>query len=105
MYRNLILGVKIQNVNIQNGETSKTSLLEITGNAKNALNLTLNGNEISINQAGDFSETIALSVGYNIVTIEARDKFGKSDKKIYQLIYAPENTEPQVENQNAQEKN
>ena len=48
--QDLIFGVKIKNVNITDGEKFANSVVEIKGNAKNAINLTLNGREISINQ-------------------------------------------------------
>lgn len=83
---NLIFGVKIRNVNITDGAKVTDNILKVTGNAKNATNLTLNGREITINEAGDFNETIALLSGYNIVTIKAQDKFGYNDEKDYQII-------------------
>ncbi len=83
----LIFGVKIKKVNIQDGAKVTESIQKITGNAKNAINLTLNGREISIDQEGNFNETIALLKGYNIVNIKAVDKFGYSDEKNYKLIY------------------
>ena len=64
-----------------------TSIEKIIGNAKNATNLTLNGREISVDQEGNFNETIALLPGYNIINITAKDKFGYVDKKNYKLIY------------------
>ncbi|MFH1608411.1 MAG: hypothetical protein ABH951_00120 [Patescibacteria group bacterium] len=84
--RNLIFGVNIKNVNLVNGIKVNESIQKITGNAKNAINLTLNDREISINQQGDFNETISLLPGYNTITIKAIDKFGHSDEKNYQLI-------------------
>ncbi len=86
----LIFGVKIQNVNIENWTTYNGSVLPVTGNARNATLLTLNGREISIDQQGNFEETIALISGYNIVTLRAEDKFGLSDEKIYKLMYREE---------------
>jgi hypothetical protein len=69
-----------------NGATVTSSIMEVTGTAKNAIFLSLDGREISIDQAGDFDETIALLPGYNIINLEARDKFGHTDEKNYQLI-------------------
>jgi hypothetical protein len=83
----LMFGVKIKNVNIVDGSTMTNSALDITGIAKNAKNLTLNGREISIDKKGNFNEAIILSSGYNIVTIKAKDKFGNEDEKNYQLMY------------------
>lgn len=84
--KDLIFGVQIRNVNIVDGSSTTESVLKITGNARNALNLTLNGREISINKEGDFEETIALLSGYNVVNIKAKDKFGDVDEKNYKLL-------------------
>jgi hypothetical protein len=88
----LIFGVKIKNVNLndlpmQSGAKINNGVQKITGNARNAINLTLNGREISIDQAGNFNETIALLTGYNIINIRAQDKFGYVDEKNYQIMY------------------
>jgi hypothetical protein len=85
--KDLIFGVKIRNVNIQDGTTISENVIKITGNAKNAVKLTLNGREISIDQDGNFNETISLLLGYNIVTIKAEDKFGYIDEENYKLMH------------------
>jgi hypothetical protein len=85
--KDLIFGVKIKNVNITDGEKFTGSLLRITGNAKHAVNLFIDDREISIDQGGNFDETVALLPGYNIISIKAKDKFGHSDEKDYKLIY------------------
>ncbi|MCF7834021.1 MAG: hypothetical protein K9L98_01295 [Candidatus Pacebacteria bacterium] len=85
--KDLIFGVKISGVNIVDGSTIKDSVLKLTGNAKNASKLVLNGREIYIEKDGNFNETIALLSGYNRVHIQAEDKFGNRDEKNYQLIY------------------
>ena len=85
--RDLISGVKIKDVNIADGAKVTESILKVTGNAKNAVNLTLNGREISIDGAGNFDETIALLLGYNVINIKAKDKFGYVDEKNYKIIY------------------
>ena len=89
--KDLIFGVKIRDVNLINGSNTTESVIQVTGNAKNAIHLMLDGREISIDQDGNFEETIALSLGYNIVSIVGTDKFGNVDEKLYQLTYsAPE---------------
>lgn len=85
--QDLIFGVKIKNVNLKDNLKVTDSIFEITGRAMNAVNLTLNGREISIDQKGNFKETLALLSGYNIVEIIAQDKFGNSDEKNYKLMY------------------
>lgn len=96
--KDLIFGVRIRNVNLAVPEallvensTSKASgtkfnIIKLTGNAKNAVDLILNGREISVDKQGNFSETIALLSGYNIISIKARDKFEYVDEKNYKLM-------------------
>lgn len=83
----LIFGVKIKDVNIEDGVRVENSVIKVEGNAKNAILLTLNGREISIDKEGFFKEDIALLSGYNILSIRAQDKFGHQDEKIYKLIH------------------
>jgi hypothetical protein len=85
--KDLIWGVKIKNVNLVDGSTATSSIIKLTGDARNAIKLTLNGREISVDQNGNFSETIALLPGYNIINIKAEDKFGDIDEKNYKLMY------------------
>ena len=83
----LIFGVKIKDVNITDGQKFDQSVIELTGIAKNAVYLTVNGREISVDKAGNFRENVALASGYNIITLEAKDKFGHVDIEDYKLIY------------------
>lgn len=90
--KDLIFGVKIKNVNLnglpaETGTTITNNIVNVTGNAKNAINLTLDGREISVDELGNFNETIALLLGYNIIDIRAQDKFGDTDEKNYKIIY------------------
>ena len=85
--KDLIFGVKIRNLNLVNGEKFTGSILPITGNARNAVEITIDGREISVDQSGNFNETIVLLSGYNVVDIYAKDKFGHNDEKVYKLMY------------------
>lgn len=93
--KDVIIGIKIRDVSIKDGQVYTEGLLPVSGIAKNALKLTLNGREISIDQSGKWQETIALSPGYNLVSITAWDKFGNQDQKIYKLTYSPKTEENQ----------
>ena len=85
--QDLIFGIKIENVNIVDGTKVTDSVQKITGKAENAIYLALNGREITIDEKGNFNETIALLSGYNIINIKAKDKFGYVDEKNYKIIY------------------
>lgn len=104
--KDLIFGVKIKNVNMmvdglpaQAGSKVTDSIMKINGNAKNAINLALNGREISVNQQGDFDETIALLSGYNVINIKAKDKFGNIDEKNYKVINTAHDANLQIKNE------
>lgn len=80
--RGVIVGVKI-NAEIKNPEDKSFS--KVAGVAKNATLLTLNGREINLDKNGVFDEAIALPDGYSVVTLEARDQFGKNSKKTFEV--------------------
>lgn len=62
-------------------------IIQVKGNAKNAVYLSLNGREIFIDKDGSFSEPLALLPGLSVVTINAQDKFGKSKEKKFEVMY------------------
>lgn len=64
-----------------------TSFATITGNADNAIHLSLNGREIYIDKDGSFKEPMILIPGFSVITIDATDKFGKSKEKKFQVVY------------------
>ena len=47
---NLIFGIKIKNLNIEDGTKYTENILKMTGKAENAVNLALNGREISVDE-------------------------------------------------------
>ena len=53
--------------------SDNTTLAKVSGVAKNATYISLNGREIFIDKDGSFSEPIALIPGFSVVTIDATD--------------------------------
>lgn len=76
-------GIKIQ-ADIETRPDS--SLVIVKGIAAKATQISLNGREIFINKNGDFSESIILLPGLSVITIHARDKFGKIDEKKFEIV-------------------
>lgn len=83
--KSLIFGVKIEVQGIENGASYTSPIISISGQAKKAAIFTLNGREIFIDKDGDWQDELLLSLGYNIISFEAKDKFGNDVKKDYQL--------------------
>lgn len=85
--RNLIRGPIIEIINPQNGSSLAKSLITIEGVARNISYISLNDRQIFIDEEGRFEEQLLLSYGYNIMTIKAKDKFGRNAEKTLELVY------------------
>ena len=77
-------------ITIQSPNTTNTygENVEIRGIVKNVSVVTLNDRMIPIDDKGNFKEKVLLYPGYNVVKLEAKDKFGASVKKELQLVYS-----------------
>ena len=64
-----------------------TSTATIVGIAKRAQDITLDGRSITIDNNGNFSETILIMPGYNIEILAAHDQFGHTTEKRLELVY------------------
>lgn len=71
----------------QNGATLTDPYVEIVGYAKNISYLSLNGRQIFTDEAGVFNEKLLVPYGYTIMTLKARDRFGRSITKSLELVY------------------
>ena len=69
-------------------------LVHIRGAAKNIVELKMNGNPVSVTEAGVFDESLLLAPGYNRVVLSARDQFGRSTEKTIEIIYSGTTTPP-----------
>jgi hypothetical protein len=88
--RNVLLGPRIEVLFPQNGETLEEPLLSINGKAANASFLTLNDKQIFVDNAGYFSERIALLPGINTIKIGSKDRFGETEEKILHVYFKGE---------------
>lgn len=85
--KNLAEGPKLAVLSPLSGATVHDSLVEIKGTAQNIAFLTLDGNKIFTNETGAYNEKILLSPGYNVITLEAKDRFGRTTRKELQVMY------------------
>jgi hypothetical protein len=82
----LIVGPVIDVYTPQNGATYNQTLIEIEGRTRNTAHLNLNGKKIFTDKEGYFKEKLLLSPGYNIIKLDAVDKFKKYTEKTLELI-------------------
>ncbi len=85
--RNLIEGPVITLETPADGSLLTQSLVTIQGTARNATKIALNGKDILPDTNGRFSEELLLSEGYNIITVEAEDQFGKRTQQKLEVMY------------------
>ncbi len=62
-----------------------TALVQVSGRVIRANMLFINGAEIPQNLEGNFSESLLLAPGYNIISVEAKDRYARTVKKIIEL--------------------
>ncbi len=82
-----VTGPKIIIFSPTDGVAVSESLLTISGQGKNTKEITLNDRPIVVNETGHFSEKILLSYGYNMLKLEAWDRFGKKTEQELQIVY------------------
>lgn len=90
--QNVITGPVITIAAPQNGAEVDRALSIVEGTTRNITAISINGRNISVDEHGTFSEKLLLSPGYNIITLHAEDKFGRTTEKTLELIYTPSDT-------------
>ncbi len=85
--REYLKGPQIVILEPKNGVTVTESLIVVSGNAQNVAYITLNGDSIFVDSKGNFRQKLLLLSGYNILTINAKDKFGRKVEKTLELVY------------------
>lgn len=71
-------GPAISEISPQNGTSTTTESIIVSGRVLRASRLALNGRQISVDENGRFRENIILFRGINYLTLRAEDQFGRS---------------------------
>ena len=87
--KDLIFGIKIKVNNLKQGEVVNDPLLKLSGIANHASELSINNNKVFLDRVGTFTDSLLLAPGYNIITVKAKDKFGKETEKSFQVVLKP----------------
>jgi len=86
-FRWVIQGPIISVESPRNGDSFENNLIEIRGKIKNVAYLSLNDFQISVDTSGAFREKLLLSPGYNIMKLETKDRFGRTESQFLEVIY------------------
>lgn len=90
--RDLFFGSNFKINTATDGSTVSDSFLPISGKAKHATTIDINGRAIAVDKSGNFRDGVILSPGYNIVEIVQKDRFGKEKQKTFHLVAEPSST-------------
>lgn len=69
-----------------NDFSTSEKILEILGQTEQETKLTINNQEVYIDKDGNFKETFNLSLGLNLIKVEATNRFGKTQRVVRQVI-------------------
>ncbi len=84
--RFLILGPQIWITNPQDGQTVESPLVIMEGRSRNIAWISLNDRQIFTDEEGVWSEKLIVSSGISIMTVKARDRFGRETEKSIQIV-------------------
>lgn len=82
----LVAGPSITLYGLQDGDYVASTTFEVSGQAKRASVITLQGKAITIDTEGRFSETLVAQLPYTILVLEAKDAYGESVIKTIKVI-------------------
>lgn len=80
-----VRGPRIELISPTNGTATTTAWVVVAGRAIHANILTLNGASTSPNLAGNFSGSLLLAPGYNIIKVIAVDRYERSVEKTIEM--------------------
>jgi hypothetical protein len=84
--RFLIMGPRVNIVSPQDGSSVSGQVVTVEGTASNVAWLTLNGRQIYTDESGHWTEKLLVAPGLSIMTVTARDRFGREIEKSIQIV-------------------
>lgn len=85
--RFIIAGPMVNVHTIDGVSTERTIVVE--GEARNIVEINLNGRRIYTDERGYFKETLVLENGYTIATLNAKDRYGRTTSVSRSFVYTP----------------
>lgn len=70
-------------------QISTVPLFTLSGSIPHASTLSINGRGVPLSRSNQFRDSVLLLPGYNVITLDAEDKFGKERSHIVHVYYEP----------------
>ncbi|MES2966840.1 MAG: hypothetical protein V4668_03560 [Patescibacteria group bacterium] len=86
--RFLLEGPKLSLIN-EPESVQNSQVVHLRGKASNISTINLNGRQIFTDRTGYFDEALVLENGYNVATIQATDRYGRTQRIVKQFVYTP----------------
>ena len=86
--RFILAGPQIDFINDM-ASVQQERVVMLEGETANIVRLTLNGREIYTDKDGHFKEALVLENGYTIATLEAHDRYGRTEHVTKTFVYTP----------------
>ncbi len=84
--RFIILGPRLAVYSPENGSSLASPVVTVTGRATNIAFISLNDRPIYVDKNGNWSEKLIAPEGLSIMTIRAKDRFGRSTEKQIEVM-------------------
>lgn len=82
----IVHGPRIAIDTLANGATLTDPMIRISGTASFTRELIVNGESFALSPSGSFDEKLLLNPGYNLITVQGIDRYGKSNNQTYAVI-------------------
>jgi hypothetical protein len=86
--RFVLVGPRIDIVSPEDGDVFSDPLIRAEGEVNNVARLFINGRQVFTDEAGNFSDTLLLEEGYNIIELRAEDRFGRTQIKTREVVFS-----------------
>lgn len=83
--KGIIQGPRIEIGTPTNWSATTTAMINIAGRVLRGNTLTLNGATSTMDLAGNFRETLLLAPGYNIMILEAKDRYRRTAQETIEM--------------------
>ena len=82
----LVHGPAVDLATLSNGAVLNDPMIRISGKALYTKSLIVNGDSLALSPDGSFDEHLVLNPGYNVIAIQAVDRFGKLQSHNYSVV-------------------
>lgn len=87
--KDMVFGTPFTVTAAKDGSTVTDAFVPISGTARHAKQININGRIVAVDREGNFSDGVILSPGYNIVEVEEINQFGREKKETYHWVANP----------------